>query len=177
MKKQKRRPFFIKGNFQIAFIGVFILLLLSETAAAGLLIYRLSAEAIESAVFSSHLAINQSAQIIKPIILKVNGWVALISILLACVAVTAVFFKLHTLFSRIIAKLKGLRDNKEFLPLPARGGKNTRKLIAEFNQAGSALDQRLREIHFLLDSLTVAEELSSIHKLHGKLHALIAGKE
>lgn len=177
MDKQKRKPFFVKGNFQIAFIIGFIMLLFIEITAAGLFIYRLSERAIEDTAFSSHLTIDRSAQIIRPIVIKANIYIMLISIFLACVVVAITYLKLHALFGKLIKGLENLKNNTGSFRINLRGGKNTREIIKEFNQAASYLDKHLGDLRLVLDSLLVEKELRHIAEFHDRLYSIIAGKD
>lgn len=176
MNKLKRKPFFIKRNFHIAFVIGFILLLLLEVMLAGALIYKLSAEAIENAAFSSHININRSAQLIKPIILKVNIYVMLMSVLLAGLAIAITYFRLHFLFSKIIRGLENFRNNNTPFHIKPSGGKQTRELIKEFNHASSCLDNRLSDLRLTLDSLLVEKDLKQTVKLQNRLYSIISHK-
>lgn len=176
MNKLKRKRFFIKGNFQIAFIIGFILILLLEVTLAGLFIYRLSQEALEKAAFSSHITIDRSAQLIKPIILKVNIYTMLAIVLIAGLAVMIANLRLHALFSKIIKGLENLRDNNTSFHIKPHGRKQARELIKEFDQAASYLDKRLAGLRHVTDSLLEEKELTHIAKLHDKLYSIIAGK-
>lgn len=176
MNKFKRKSFFLKGNFQIAFIIGFILLLLLEVMLAGFFIYRLSEETLEKAAFSSHITIDRSAQLIKPVILKVNIYTMLMIVLIAGLAVTITNLRLHALFSKIIKGLENLKDNNTSFQIKPHGRKQARELIKEFNQAASYLDKRLAGLRHVIDSLLGEKELGHIAKLHDKLYSIIAGK-
>ncbi len=176
MHKLKRKPFFIKGNFQIFFIAGFILFLLLEVAGAGFFIYKLSAEKIENAQFSSHININQSIQIIKPVVIKINIYTILFSIIIAGILVLITYFQLHTLFSEIMGGLEKLGGNYTLFRLKPRGTKKTRELIREFNQVGIYFDQRLNDLQLTLNSLSAEKDLKQIAKLHHKLHLIISHK-
>jgi len=173
MNKHKRKPFFIKGNFQIAVIASFTLLLFIEVITAGLFIYKLSANAVEDAEYSSHITINSGSQLIKPIILKVNTYAILISILLAGLVAAIMYFRLRALFANIINGLENLRDNNTSFRINQYGIKNTRELIEEFNQAASSLDKRRGELQVALDSLIKETDTGHISKLHNRLYSLI----
>jgi len=176
MEKQKRRKFFIKGNFQINFILGFILLLFIEVMFAAMIIYKLSYSATEEAMFKSHLMIEKSSQIIEPIILKVNLCVILASILLAGIGTMIGYFRYRSLFSEIIRGLKNLKDNNSTFRINLGGGKNTRELIREFNHAASYLDKHQADLKIMLDSLSGENELKNIEKLHIQLCSIIAEK-
>lgn len=177
MNKQKRKLFIIKSNFQIAFIIGFILLLFIEAMTAGLFIYRLSADAIEDAVFSSHITINRSTQIIRPIVLKVNTYFILISIFLAGLVIVIAYLRFHALFASIIEGLENLRGNNTAFRIKLRGIKNTRELIKEFNQAASSMDNYMALLRGTIDSLLQKKELKDIERLHNKLYSLITDKD
>lgn len=176
MDKPKRKPFFVKGNFQIVFITGFILLLFLEVISAGFFIYKLSAEAIEVATFSSHINIDRSAQIIKPIIIKVNIYVMLMSVLLAGLATAIAYLRLHALFGKIMSGLENIRDNNTSFRIKPRGDKQACELIKEFNGAASYLDKQTTNLRMALDSLIAEKELSHVVKLHNKLYSIIATK-
>lgn len=177
MHTHKRQQFFVKGNFQISFITGFISLLFIEVLGAGLCIYRLSYAAIEETTYKSHISIESAAQIIGPIILKVNTYVILISIILAGLAAAIVCFRLHGLFDKIITGLKHLKNNNTSFRISAGGSKNTRELIKEFNQAASCLDARLGNARQLLDLMAAEKNLYNLEKLHNKLYFILAENE
>jgi len=177
MNKYKRKPFFIKGNFQIAVIAGFVLLLFIEVMAAGLFIYKLSANAVEDAEYSSHITINSGSQLIKPIILKVNAYAILISVLLAGLAAAIMYFRLRALFAKIIKGLENLRDNNTPFRINRYGIKNTRELITEFNHAAAYLDKRRATVRDTLDALIKEKELKTISRLHATLYSILADKD
>lgn len=173
MNKNRRKPFFIKRNFRITFIIGFITLLFIEVILAGLFIYKLSAAAVEKEAFRSHISINKSSQITGPIILKVNVFSIIISIILAGLIVTVSYYRNRDLFNKIIEGLENLRDNNLSFRIVARGGKKTRELIKEFNAAASYFEQRGNKLHFVLEGLFAEKELKNIEKLHNQLSAII----
>ncbi len=175
MSKFKRKKFFLKDNFQLAFITGFILLLLFEVMLAGFFIYKLSAKALEEAAFSSHINIISSEQLIKPVVLKVNIYTMLTIVLIAGLAVAIANLRLHALFSKIIKGLENLKDNNTSFCIEPRGRKQTRELIKEFNQAASYLDKRLAGLRHVIDPLIEEKELKHIVKLHNKLYSIITG--
>ncbi len=173
MNKIKRKRFFIRGNFQMAFIAGFVLLLFMEVLSASFFIYTLSSRAIEETSFKSHIAINSLAEIVAPIIIKVNICVILISIFLSCVAASIAYFRLIVLFDKILEGLENLRDKNTSFRLAVRGGKNARELITEFNNAASYLDKRQAGLLDALNSIIDEKELKNISKLHKKLGSII----
>ncbi|MDO8663125.1 MAG: hypothetical protein Q7K98_07930 [Candidatus Omnitrophota bacterium] len=173
MSNQKRKPFLLKGNFQLTFILGFTLFLFIEVIAAGFAIYILSAKALEDAAFSSHVSFNRSLEIISPIVLKVNIWMILGSIFLACVIILIVYLNLHNLFSKIIQGLENLKNNNTAFRIDLRGNKDTRELIKEFNHTAGYLDHRRLDLHTTIDSLLKKKELEDIVKLHKKLSSII----
>lgn len=173
MSHQKRKLFLIKGNFQLAFILGFILFLLIEVIAASSAIYLLSQKALEHAAFSSHLGFNRSLEIISPIVIKVNVWVVLGSIFLACALMLITYINLHSLFSKIVQGLESLKNNHTSLRLNLRAGKNSQALIKEFNHAAEYFDRRLLDLRAALDSLLKEKELEKIIKLQNKLSSII----
>lgn len=173
MNTIKRKRFFIRGNFQIAFIAGFVLLLFMETLSASFFIYILSSRAIEETAFKSHIAINSLAEIVAPIIIKVNICAILISIFLSCVAASIVYFRLIVLFDKILEGLENLRNKAASFRLDVRGGKNAREFIMEFNHMTSYLDKRQAGLLDVLNSIIEEKELKNISKLHKKLDSII----
>lgn len=170
----KRKPFFIKRNFQINFIMGFVTLLFMEALLASVFIYKLSADRIEEAAFRSHISINRSAQIIGPIILAINACSIVASVLLAVLAVTITYRRNHELFNKMIKGLDNLRDNNLSFRIDEHGSKKTVAFIKEFNAAASYFEQRLTNLRFILDSAIAEKELKNIEKLHNRLYAIIA---
>jgi len=175
MNKQKRKKFFIKGNFQITIILGFTLFLFIEVLAAGWFIYKLSFTAIENASFKSHLTIDKGAQIIAPVILRINISVITITVLFSSLAAVIFYFRTRALFRKIIFGLENFKRNNMAFRLAPRGGKKTRELIKEFNQAASQLDKKHTELINVLDALLKENKLSQISKLHNKLYLIITG--
>lgn len=173
----KRKPFFIKRNFQITFIIGFVALLFIEVMLSGLFIYRLSAAAVEKAAFRSHITINRSAQIIGPIILKVNACGIIVSILLAGLAVAITYRRSRDLFNKIIEGLNNLRDNNLSFRIDERGSRKTAAFINEFNEAATYFEQRMNNLRFILEAAIAEKELKNIEKLHNRLSSLIAEKD
>jgi len=173
MYKQKRKTFFIKGNFQIVFILGFILLLFIEVSLAGIFIYKSSAYALEKVAYSSHISIDKTAQIIKPIVIKVNASVILISIILAACIMALAGISLHSLFNRIIEGLKNLKNNNTSFRISQCGGKDTRELIKEFNQAAIALDKKKNDLNLLINSILAEKDLKTITNLHQKIYLMV----
>jgi len=143
---------------------------------AAFFIYRLSFGAIEKATFKSHITIDTGAQIVAPIILKVNIFVILISLILASLTVIIAYFRLRVLFGKIIEGLENLKRNNMSWRINLYGRKNTRALIKEFNQAASCLDKRLLDLRKTLDALLEEKELAHIAKLHNQLYSIVADK-
>lgn len=176
MKEQRRRKFFIKGNFQINFILGFILLLFTEVLLTAVIIYQSSYSATEKAMYKSHLVIEKSSQIIGPIILKVNLWVILASIVFAGIAAIISYSRYCAFFEEIIRGLKNLKDNNTSFRIKSGGGMNTRELIKDFNHAAAYLDKRQAGLKIILDALSMERELKNIEKLHIQLCSIIAEK-
>ena len=177
MNKYKRKSFFIKKNFQVSFIICFIGILLLEVTTASFIIYKLSGELIENAAFSSHLIIDTSGEIITPVIIKVNTYVVIISIILACTIAAIMFQRRRFLFSQIIAGIQNIKNNNTSFRVKPFGRKNSRMLIKEFNSAADHLDKRMFDLRQTLNSLLEAKELDQITKLHNKLYDIISGKK
>lgn len=176
MDKYKRKRFFVKGNFQIAFIVGFLVLLCVEVLVAAALIYGASYGAIEGAAFSSHITMSRSAELIGPIILKINGYVVIASIILSCGVVAIAYARLCALFARIIEGIEQLKRKRFSFRIHERGGKNSRQLIKEFNQAADCIEKRQAVLRGVLDSLLSEKELTYIAKLHAQLYAMFADK-
>ena len=158
----------------MAFNIALTLLLLLEVLTVSLFIYKLSAKAIEGAAFSSHLNIERSTEIIKPIIIKVNIYFMFSSLLLASLWLAATYLKLHRLFARIITGIEEIKSNHTSFRLDLNGGKPARRLISEFNQAASFLDKRRMNLISLLDALLAEKDLEKIKQLHRRLYLIIA---
>ncbi len=173
MNKNRRKPFFIKRNFQIYFIIGFIALLFIEAILTGLFIYRLSNAAVEKEASRPRISINKSSQLIGPIILKVNISGIIISIILAGLSVTVSYYRNRNLFNKIIEGLENLRDNNLSFRIDARGGKKTVELINEFNEAAYYFEQRGNNLRAVLDALIAEKELKNIEKLHNRLSSII----
>ncbi len=176
MSKQKRKAFLIKGNFQITFILGFILFLFIEVVTAGFVIYILSEKALEDVAFSSHVSFNRSLEIISPIVLKVNIWVTVGSIFLACALTLITYLNLHSLFSKIIKGLESLKNNHTSFRIGLRGNKDTRELIKDFNHAAGYLNKNMQDLRTTLDSLLEEKELDRITKLQNRLSSIISNK-
>jgi hypothetical protein len=173
MNKNRRKPFFIKRNFRLTFIIGFIALLFIEVILTGVFIYKLSAAAVEKEAFRSHISINKSSQITGPIVLKVNVFSVIISIILAGIIVTVSYYRNRNLFDKIIEELENLRDNNLSFRIDAAGGKKARELINEFNAAASYFEQRGNNLQAVLDKLIAEKELENIEKLHNKLSSIL----
>lgn len=174
IKRNKRKPFFLRKNFQMNFIMGFVALLFIEVSLSGLLIYSLSAAAVEKAAFRSHITINSGAQIIGPIILKVNACGIIVSVLLAALAVAITYRRNRELFNKLTEGLDNLRDNNLSFRIEERGSKKTKAFINEFNEAASSFEQRLNNLRFILDCAIAEKELKNIEKLHARLYSIIA---
>ncbi len=168
-QKPKRNKFFIKGNFQLSFIIIFISLLFTQILITGLFFLKLTGAAIEEAAFKSHIAIHTSAQIIRPIIIKVNAAAVLTSIFIASIALIIIYIKRHILFTKIITGLEHLKKSDTSFRITLYGGKNTRGLIKKFNQTSDALDQRKNNLLKTLNYLIIEEDLNRIEELHRKI--------
>lgn len=176
MNKSKRRPFFIKDNFQLSFIAGFIALLFIEIMLADFFIYELSRKAVEDAAFSSHLSLERSAQILGPIILKVNICFIAVTFLLAVLTSAAAYYRLHIVFAGIVEGFNKLKKNNTSVRLKLRGTKPARELIGEFNKAAESLDKRAENLTLIMNSLDKEKELNRLTKLHNELCAIIAEK-
>lgn len=176
MNNMKRKPFFIRKNFEIAFVVVFISLLLCEISGAVFFIYRLSWQALEDNVFRSHLNIQTAAQIVEPVIIKVNIYVVSITVFLGALALSIILIKRRRLFLKIISGLDNLKDNNASFRLRIYGGKKTRVLLKEFNQAAAFIDRRQRDMDSTFRLLTTEMDLKRLASLHKRLYHIITGK-
>jgi len=177
MEKYKRKLFFLRENFQIHFICSFILFVFVEVIFAAWYIYRLAYLRIEEYAALSHMPVDSAAEVLGPVILKVNACVIVISIIIGFGAAFLSYKRLQELFGRIILGLNELKDNKTRVRLSASGGRNSRELIEEFNQAASCLAARTILIKKLTGELIHEKNIDQIEKIHNDLYSLLAQKD
>lgn len=151
----------------------FIALLFIEVIVTDLFIYRLSSAAIEKEAVRSHIIINRSAQIIGPVILKVNIAAIIISIILAGLIAAIINQRNRNLFNKLIEGLENLKDNNLSFRIDARGGKKTVDLINDFNNTAAYFEQRRNNLRVVLDELIAEKKLDNIEKFHKRLFSII----
>jgi len=84
---KKRKSFFIKGNFQLKFILLFVALLAVEIAFGIFWVYRVLEKIIEKAAFSSHLSLQSSMELFWGTVIRVNMIMAAVSILVGILVI------------------------------------------------------------------------------------------
>ncbi len=177
MNTYKNRKLLIKGNFQIKFILGFIFLLFIEIILTTLCVYQLASQALEESAFKSHIAITNTAQIIGPVILKVNICAVILSSLIAGIMILFVYFQLKKLLGRLITGINNLTQNNTSFRIPTRGNKNNEILYKEFNQAAAYLDKQQQDLRKILTEIFAETKLENIAKLHDKLYSILKTKD
>ncbi len=176
MNTHKKRKLLIKENFQIKFITSFIFLLFIEIIVTTLCVYQLSYQALEKSAFKSHIAIANTAQIIGPVILKVNLCAIILISFIAGIIIIFAYSRLKELLGRIITGIDNLTRNNTAFRIQTRGRKNE-EISREFNQAAAYLDNQQHDLRQILNALLVETEIRNIAELHKKLYAIITGKK
>ena len=172
---QKRRPFFIKNNFQLKFILCYIAVLALGVLLSAWLIYRALEGIIEEAAFSSHLSLASSGDLFWRTIVQINLWIAVASALISLVVIIAVHVYLEIFFRSLGQGLDNLAKGDFSFRLKTRGRWFGRQLMSDVNGAAARLDDNAKEIRKLLhQSLELLrsdrpEILSELKAAHQKL--------
>jgi len=172
----KRKPFFIKGNFQLKFILCFMAILAVGTAIAVALIDRDLGEIVEEVVFSAHLSHQSSADIFRETILRTNLRIAGASVAIGILIIVGMYFYLEAFFHYVAKGLERMAGGDYSCRLP--GGKINpgRELLDEYNGTAQAMAERTETARGLIGRLktavdsTSAPNLQDLKSLHKKLH-------
>jgi len=177
MNKYKTRKLLIKENFQIKFIISFILLLFIEIILTTFCVYQLSYKALEESAFRSHIAIANTAQIIGPVILKVNMCAVILSFFFAGIIILLAYSRLKKLLGRLLTGIDNLTRNNTSFRIQTQGRKNSKNLFKEFNQAAVYLDKQQQDLRRTLTEISAETDLENINKLHAKLYSILKTKD
>ena len=172
---QKRKPFFVKDNFQLKFIFCYVAILTGGILVAAYLIYRSLEGIVEEAAFSSHLSLTSSGELFWRTIAQVNLWIAGASVLAGLMAITVVHCYLEVFFRSLAQGLERLAKGDFSFRLTIKGRWLGRPLLNDVNSAAARLEENSKEIRELLghslallrsDRPNVVSEIKAIyHKL------------
>jgi hypothetical protein len=154
----KRKPFFIKGNFQLKFILCFIFILVFSTGLAALLIFRLSADVIERAAFSSHLSFGNSGELVGRIILEANVKAGLFCVLSGLLMIGLMHFYLGIFFRTLANHLRDLGAGKFSPPLKGPCVLPGRFLVEQYNRLAEERSSGLAAINKIVSKSLLAME-------------------
>ena len=175
MTMRKRKPFFIRGNFQLKFIFFFVILLMASVFSAVFFIHRSLEGVIEEAAFSSHLSLSSSGELFWRTILQVNLAVAAISVLIGVLIVGWIYFYLENFFRSFVKKLEKLSEGDFAVRIETKKRWWGRQLVADFNAVAGQLEKNSKEVKKITEALITAvdsrpeEALKKIKSLHGSL--------
>lgn len=156
MTTQKRKPFFIQGNFQLKFILYFTAVLASGILTAAILICQMAARAVEKAAFSSHLSMTSSADLVRQIIMDVNWRVGAFCVLAGLLAAVFMYFYLQKFFGTLADYLRELAGGKFSSRLMGFEVLLDRSLSEQYNAMAGQMDRNYTNIKEILDDAIVA---------------------
>lgn len=169
----KRKPFFIKGNFQLKFILCFISLLILGVSFSALMIHEALNHILEEASFSAHMSLSTSGQLLWRTIIQINVLMGSMIIAMGLLMGLIVHFYSETLFYVLAKGLDHLKQGDFSFRIKRKGQWAGKNLIGQFNHVASGLSKRLELTCTLLNEaikLTqqknedMAEKLEQIHK-------------
>lgn len=172
---RKRKPFFIRGNFQLKFLLFYAAILATGIFSAVYLIYRALQGVVEEAAFSSHLSLSSSGELFWPAIVRINIMIAGISVLAGLLAIAGIHYYLDGFFHDLGEGLDRLAKSDFSFRLRTKGRWWVRSLVDDFNQKMEALQKDSERTGALADSLITAiderrpEMLKEIKSIHSKL--------
>ncbi len=142
----KRKPFFIKRNFQLKFLFCFVVICASGISLATVLIYRSAWDIVEQASFSSHLSLRTSAELFRAVIVDVNTKVAVATMGAGLLFILWMHLYLQTFFRCVRDGLLKLGDGDFSARLKVLGSRQGTSLSAQFNGIAWDMAQRAGEI-------------------------------
>ena len=170
---KKRKPFFIRGNFQLKFLLFYAAILAAGIFSAVYFIYRVLQGVVEEAAFSSHLSLNSSGELFWPTIVQVNILIATISVLMGLLAIVGIHYYLEKFFHDLGEGLNRLAQNDFSFRLKTKGRWWVRQLFDDFNGKMEELQKERQRIGALTDSLvaTIDERRPGMLKEIKFIHA------
>ncbi len=164
----KRKPFFIRGNFQLVFILSYVLILAAGVLCDSALIYHMIKGILERAAFSSHLNLDSSGDLFWGTILKVNFLLSCAIIAVGLLAITTIYVYLESFFATLSQGLEKLAAGKVSFRLRRRRLPGMRSFTKDFNEAAHALEKEAADIRAGLEWILSAlnsPTRESFHKI------------
>lgn len=164
----KRKPFFIKGNFQLKFILCFIGLLITGIGLSVMFIYGALNYILETASFSAHMSFTTSGQLLWWTILKINLLISSIIIVIAIFMGVIVHVYSENLFHILSEGLDHLKQGDFSFRIKRKGRWGGKNLIGQFNHLATGLYKRLELTRTMLNEaiqLTQQENVDVVEKL------------
>ncbi len=150
---KKRKPFFIRNNFQLKFIIGFISLLVIATLISTFFIERLLQNIVEEAAFSAHLSVGSSGELFWRTIVKVNVIAAGVSVIGGLFMILGMYFYLEFFFRSLASGLNRWANGDFSFRFRTKNKWFGRKLLNDFNETAQPLDDRASKIRLLTESL------------------------
>lgn len=175
---QKRKPFFVKDNFQLKFIFCYVAILTGGILAATCLIYHSLEGIVEEAAFSSHLSLTSSGELFWRTIVQVNLLISGASVLAGLMVITVAHCYLEVFFRSLAQGLERLAKGDFSFRLKIKGRWLGRQLLSDVNSAAARLEENSEEIKGLLGhSLALLRSdrpnaLSEIKAIYHKLRRI-----
>ena len=159
---QRRKPFFIKDNFQLGFLVCFALVLTVGFFSAAVLICRAGWQVVEKQAFSSHLSLDSSGQLFFQVISEINLKAACVTVLAGLLFVVFMHIYLEGLFRRLAEGLRRLGEGDFSVRLETKNRWFGRVLSVEFNDVAAGLQKTSAQMReYIQGSLSEAENNSS----------------
>ncbi len=175
---RRRKPFFIKGNFQLNFLVCFGFVLAAGISSAAVLICRAGWQVVEKHAFSSHLSLDSSGQLFFRTIVEVNLKVACVTVVVGLLFVIFMHTYFEDFFRHLAEGLKRLGEGDLSVRLKIKNRWFGRVLLVEFNDAAAGLQKTSAQMRgYIQGSLSAVEKNSShmvedLKQLSGKLQKL-----
>lgn len=160
--KFRRRNFFIKKRFQANFILCFVLIVLTSALVYGVALYSILNKRFEEALYSPHLMLKSTAEILTPSLIYINLLIFLVLILISVVVILFISRRILDPLNRL--KIDANRVEKGTLFIEE--SPKTRHLAVEAGEAFIKAIKDIRErVRMLKNSANSLEIMTEKMKL------------
>jgi len=150
----KRKLFFIKGNFQLRFIIGFTMILIVAVSTSSWLIYQALRVRIEAAAYSAHLSAASSGQLFWGDFWRINLWVLGITVAVGIGMVLALYFYYESFFRSLTYGLNQLARGQWGCRVATKDKWIGCDLIEDFNKLARCYEQKHAAMYRMTDEAT-----------------------
>ncbi len=167
-----RRTYFVMKSFQARFILVSALLIIAGLAAAAWYTAYEVRDALENALYRSHITQESTGQFILPILLRVNILAAAAFLALALIIFTALKRRYNSYFERLTRKMNFLPDQEDtVLPAVNSPFSDIEKNLEQFKKD---VEQNQRECRSMMkQGQDLLQDIRSLRSRNDKREVLI----